>query len=438
MKKIGFPVFASFLLAAHFSRIQNDWLAVACLLSPLILLVRKRWALMIYQTYLAIGGIIWAARMVELVRMRQSEGEPWLRLALILTAVALFTFLSALVFQNKKIKSRYRLEELEEEHLPSWPSYASFLLTAVLLSVVHFKVSPPVLLLERFLPGAGPVEIAILAIYTAWITEIMLHIKRSSKTRTLIWSFFSGVFFAQFILGLSGFSKFLMTGKWHLPIPAMIIAGPVFRGSGFFMLILFFSTTIIIGSAWCSHLCYIGAWDNLISKQRNRSKILPPWINILRAGILLSVVLAALVFRLSGMPSATATLIAILYGIAGVGIMVFISRINGVMTHCTVYCPIGLVANLIGKINPLRIRFTDACDECGACRSLCRYNALNAVHIQRRKPGITCTLCGDCLAGCPKDALRYKLFDLSARNARIAFIVIAVSLHAIFLGVARL
>jgi len=438
LKKIGFPVFASLLLAAHFSRIQNDWLALACLLFPLILLVKKRWILMIYQTYLAVGGIVWIARIVELVHMRQSEGQPWLRLAIILFVVALFTFLSALIFQNKKIKKTYSLEGTEEERQSYWPSFISFLLTAVLLSVVHIKVSPPILLLERFFPGTGLIEIALLAIYAAWITEIMLNAKRSGKTRTLIWSIFSGVFFAQFILGLLGFEKFMMTGKLHLPIPAMIIAGPLFRGSGFFMLILFLSTTIIVGAAWCSHLCYVGAWDNLVSRYTRRPKTLPPWSNAVRVGILLSVVLAALVFRMIGLPPITATIIAILYGVTGVGIMVFISRKNGVMTHCTVYCPMGMIANFIGKLNPFRIRLTDACDDCGACQSYCRYNALNPAHIQQRKPGLTCTLCGDCLAGCPKQALRYKLFGLSAQRARTVFIVLIISLHTVFMGVARL
>lgn len=425
-------------MAAHFSRTQNDWLALGCLLIPLLLLIKKRWILKIYQAYLVVGGIVWISRTAELVHMRQSEGEPWLRLAIILSVVALYTLLSAFILQNKKIQTRYSPGEAEEERQPYWPSYASFLFTGTLLTLAHIKVSPPVLLLERFLPGAGFIEIALLAIYAAWITEIMLDMKRSGKTRTLIWILFSGVFFSQFILGQSGIEKFMMTGKLHLPIPAMIIAGPLFRGSGFFMLILFFSTTIVIGAAWCSHLCYIGAWDNLMSKNTRRPRPLPSWSNAARIGILLSVVLSALVFRMVGLSPTTAMIIAIVYGIAGVGLMLLISRKNGTMTHCVIYCPMGLMANLIGKLNPFRVRFSEDCDDCGACHSYCRYNALNEAHIQRRKPGLTCTLCGDCLAACPKRALRYKLFGFGAYSARTIFIVIVISLHAVFLGVARL
>jgi ferredoxin len=132
------------------------------------------------------------------------------------------------------------------------------------------------------------------------------------------------------------------------------------------------------------------------------------------------------------------TAIAIAYGITGVGVMVFISRKNGVMTHCVIYCPIGLAANLIGRLSPFRIRFENTCDDCGACHYSCRYDALNERQIKKRKPGLTCTLCGDCITSCSKGALKYGLFGLSAESARTIFLVMIVSLHTVFLGVARI
>ena len=54
-------------------------------------------------------------------------------------------------------------------------------------------------------------------------------------------------------------------GEMHLPVPALILAGPLYRGEGFFMLFLFLSTVLIVGPAWCSWLCYVGAWDNVSS-----------------------------------------------------------------------------------------------------------------------------------------------------------------------------
>ncbi|HHJ09824.1 MAG TPA: hypothetical protein ENK25_02915 [Bacteroidetes bacterium] len=52
-----------------------------------------------------------------------------------------------------------------------------------------------------------------------------------------------------------------MTGKLHLPTPAMILAGPAYRREIGFMTWLFLSTIILNGPALCSHLCYMVSLD---------------------------------------------------------------------------------------------------------------------------------------------------------------------------------
>ena len=42
--------------------------------------------------------------------------------------------------------------------------------------------------------------------------------------------------FLQFLLGVTVASSLLMTGKLHIPVPFMMISGPVYREEGFFML----------------------------------------------------------------------------------------------------------------------------------------------------------------------------------------------------------
>lgn len=437
MKLIALPILSSVLLAAHFSRVQNDWLALLSLLFPLVLFIRKKWILRIYQTYLLAGGIIWIERVFHYAQIRESQGRAWIRLAVILSAVALFTLISALALERKKIQKHYS-EQSAEKKRPYLPSSIAFLLTASLLTTVHLRVTPPVLLLERFFPGAGFIEVVLLAFYAGWITEKMFDAKTSPKIRSRVWLLFSAVFFSQFLIGLMGVEKCLMTGKLHLPIPAMIIAGPVSRGRITFMLILFVVTALLIGAGWCSHLCYIGSWDYLSSRQTRRPRDLPKKSRWFRIGIFSAIILAALLFRIFGLTSTAVTGIAIVYGIAGVGVMVFISRKNGVMTHCVIYCPIGLAANLIGRLSPFRIRFKNTCDDCGACHYSCRYDALTVSHIHKRKPGLTCTLCGDCIPSCSKNALEYGFLGLPPETARTVFIVAVISLHAVFLGVARI
>jgi polyferredoxin len=294
-----------------------------------------------------------------------------------------------------------------------------------------------VLLLERFVPGSGLIEVALLSLYAAWITRVYLKARSTARLRTRIWLLFSAVFFLQFGLGLAGVEHCLMTGKLHLPIPALILAGPIYRGGGFFMPILFVSTVLLVGAAWCSHLCYIGSWDNALAR-RGRVRDNPPWWKSARGGILAAVILGALIFRWMGFTGGAAAAKALSYGFTGVVVMFLFSRRRGTMVHCTVYCPIGLLADWIGRLNPFRIKFDPACDDCGACNRSCRYNALADPDIRKRKPGISCTLCGDCLSSCPKSALRYAFFGLAPESARTVFVVTALTLHAVFLGVARL
>ncbi len=85
------------------------------------------------------------------------------------------------------------------------------------------------------------------------------------------------------------------------------------------------------------------------------------------------------------------------FGGLGVLVMLLASRKLGVMVHCLVFCPIGLVVNTLGRVHPFRLRIDDSCTSCGACSTACRYQALEPQHIAARQPGFTCTLCDECL-----------------------------------------
>jgi len=426
-------ILSSILMAAHFSRANQNGLAIVCLMLPFLLFIRRRWVAKVFQVLLLLGAIEWIETTLRIVHIRQLQGQPWTRLVAILGGVALFTALSALVFETKSLKQRFR-DTGKGENV----SAITFLLTALLLSIVQIKVDNPIILLERFFPRMGWIEIFLLALYARWIAEKMLDPAQSARWRQRIWLTFSIVFFAQLILGLIGFETFLMTGKLHLPVPAMIIAGPLFRGQRFFMLILFVSTVILVGPAWCSHLCYIGAWDNQAAQRLSRPAQLPGWRRRAQVTMLVFVILVATLLRIFGVSNLIATILGIVFGLIGVAVMIFWSRKKGVMTHCITYCPIGVLATWLGKINPFRIKINNSCTECQACSLVCRYDALTIENIKNRIPGITCTLCGDCLASCKYNSIEYHFLKTKPETARLMFIVTVVVLHAVFMGVARL
>ncbi|NOZ85052.1 MAG: 4Fe-4S binding protein [Deltaproteobacteria bacterium] len=315
---------------------------------------------------------------------------------------------------------------------------AAFFLTSLLLVPVHLMVRPPMLLAERFVKGTGWIEILLLCLYSAWLTRKIIDPGQAPRFRLFAWKLFAIVFFLQLGLGIAGFDKFLMTGKLHLPVPALIVAGPLYRGGGLFMLILFSATVLLVGPAWCSYLCYVGAFDGMAAAARKKPVVIPKAAGYVRIFSLVVIVVAALALRAFRVGPCTAAWLAGGFGLAGVGVMVALSRRAGVMVHCTSYCPLGLVAVLLAKLNPFRIRIAKSCTQCGACTTSCRYNALRAKDIERRKPALSCTLCGDCINSCRSNSIGYNLFGLSRDTSRKIFLVMVISIHAAFLGLARI
>lgn len=417
------------LLAAHAFRAGSSGGAIFWLLAG-VLAIRplswKNWAL---AGLLGFGCWLWAGTTLTLVQQRMALGLPWIRLAAILGAVTFLCLFAA--FLNFRRAGRTASPGGLVQGL-------TFLLTVAGLAIARQKASLTILLLDRFMPSGGWIAIILLGWYAAWIAGKMVCPEDSARWRLSLWATFSAVFFCQLILGLLGFERFLMTGSLHLPVPALIAAGPFYRGEGFFMIILFTVTLVLVGPAWCSHLCYIGAWDGWATTGKKRTGPLPRWTQLLRWLICISVLAAAIVLGRSGLPLALAVVLAAIFGVVGVFIMLTWSRRTGFMCHCTTYCPMGLVANIFGKINPWRIRIGSGCCKCGRCSRFCRYGALDTPDIEAGRAGFSCSLCGDCIAGCPHGHLHYTFPGLDNDTARSGFIVVIVALHAIFLGVARL
>jgi polyferredoxin len=327
------------------------------------------------------------------------------------------------------------MQKIRDYNLSFWV----FVFAALMLSVIQVKVNPdnPMLIFERFYKGAGWLEIFIVSFYGAFVAYKMQNPVNVPSWRIRSWTIFSAVIFGQLALGLLGFEKFLMTVKLHLPIPAMILSGPIYRGHISVMTILFLSTVILSGPAWCSQLCYFGAIDGIASgKKRSVTPIKRR--RFIKHTILCIVVFVTIVLRFFSVTPLYATLLGIAFGLAGLLIILFISRRKGKMFHCVLYCPIGTMVNYLKYINPFRMYIENSCTSCMRCTAFCKYDALNVEDIKKGKPGLTCTLCGDCLSSCKGDSIRYKFFNLSAETSRKIYLFISISLHAIFLAVARL
>ncbi|MBG0789335.1 MAG: 4Fe-4S binding protein [Desulfovibrionaceae bacterium] len=430
------PFFAMLLLASHALRRGDVGLAACLAVMSGLLFTRRAWVRPTAAAVLVVGGWIWADALVNLVSIRQALGLPWARLATIMCGVILLDGLALAVLLGQGTE---RLFNRGADR--AWARAGMFALTVFGLAMARHHVPFPVLLADRYWPGWGWFEIFGLSLYAQWVGGLMLRPENHRKLRPRIWGLFSLVFFLQLGLGLLGMDRMLMTGDLHLPVPALIAAGPVFRGGGYFMLVLFSVTVLLAGPAWCSHLCYIGAWDDAMSRLAGRPATQGPLRGLSVAGRGLTLILAvggAYALRAMGVPAATAVLFGAGFGLVGVGVMVFASRRAGAMVHCTAFCPMGLAANVFGRLSPWRIRIGADCTRCGACFALCRYGALDEARVKRGVPALSCTLCGDCVSACAHNQIGYRFPGLSGDHARTLFIVLAVALHAMFLGVARI
>ena len=318
-----------------------------------------------------------------------------------------------------------------------------FLLVFALLIPVQILPEKILLLFERLFSGGGWLQITIVSSYAAILMYNMQFRERRAKWRERSWLFFACFFYFQLILGISADSLFLLSGKLHIPIPAIIIAGPVFRFSSWFMIILFISTIIFTGPAWCSHLCYFGAFDSVSSHKSAKNERPGSIVSgkkmriITKFSILLILTGTALVLRIMNGSNNLATLLAVLFGMIGIGIILAVSRKTGSMHHCTLYCPVGTIVNYAKYVSPFRFEINSKCTACFSCISKCRYMALSVESVKMKKIEDTCTYCGDCLTSCKHNALQYRFLRLSPEGAERLWLILTITIHAVFVAVAR-
>jgi len=99
---------SSLILGAHFYRAENIWLVPLALAMPMILSIGKTWSVRLVQIMLVLGSLEWLRSMMEFTLQRQQMGMPYERLIVILSSVAAFTMLAAVLLDTPTMKRRLR------------------------------------------------------------------------------------------------------------------------------------------------------------------------------------------------------------------------------------------------------------------------------------------------------------------------------------------
>ena len=439
-------------LGAHFYRAGEYGVAACAAGAILFLCLQSAWKQYAVALFLLWGAAEWVHSSYSLAAMRMHMGLPWLRAALILMAVALLTALAgvyALQRARRLTDGNASQEAFAKDGAATLPGNTSpspffqgavFIVTFMLLFYLRQGAPISFLLLERFFPMLGSVQIFFAAWYAAFVAGLLASPGKSRKTRRWIWLAFCCVFFAQFFLGLAGLQSALLTGKLHVPIPGFIIFAPIFRESFSVMPIIVLVATLLTGSAWCSHLCYFGPMDAMAAGGKGAAARPQGMQKLLRYGrlsVLCIGVLATLALRAAGITTGTAVGIAVAFGLVSLLLMAALSARYRFMAHCTMFCPLGIAVDLLGRLSPWRIRVDrSGCDNCGACEKVCKYAAITPESRERGTTDLRCSLCRDCLGVCKKNALYLHCPGLSRARAAAVFTGLVAVLHALFFSVA--
>jgi hypothetical protein len=98
---------SALLLGAHFLRRGDLLPVVACLVLVALLFVRRAWAARVVQVAFVLGALEWVRTLAVLLPARRAAGGPWVRLVVVLGAVALLAVAAAALFETRRLTERF-------------------------------------------------------------------------------------------------------------------------------------------------------------------------------------------------------------------------------------------------------------------------------------------------------------------------------------------
>jgi len=98
------------LLAAHFSRANNDVLAFITLLVPFLLFIKQKWVIHTLEIIAYLSAFVWLFGAYQYIQIRIAAGEDWIRLLVIMGVVALYSAWSGFFLRSPRINKVYGID----------------------------------------------------------------------------------------------------------------------------------------------------------------------------------------------------------------------------------------------------------------------------------------------------------------------------------------
>lgn len=95
-------ILSAIVIAAHFLRSGSIVPMALSLVAPFLFLPRQPWARRLSQAFCLAAAGVWVATTLDIARERVALGEDWLRMAIILAAVAVAALFGVVLLEGRR------------------------------------------------------------------------------------------------------------------------------------------------------------------------------------------------------------------------------------------------------------------------------------------------------------------------------------------------
>lgn len=212
----------------------------------------------------------------------------------------------------------------------------------------------------------------------------------------------------------------------------------------FGLLWLIVGVTLVFGRVYCSTVCPLGLFQELLSvvfrrkmkPQKNRAA--KYFIAAVAFGALVGGT-ACLIRLIDPYSQSGAAMSGALSGMVVLAIVAVLTWFKG-RYFCTNICPVGAVLGVISRYSLLKVYIKeDSCISCGRCARDCPSGCIDFKNKQVGNE--TCVKCLKCLNGCPKSALAYGIKTQSCKQPHFSperrKLLVSGAVLAVFAAAAR-
>jgi NosR/NirI family transcriptional regulator, nitrous oxide reductase regulator len=184
-------------------------------------------------------------------------------------------------------------------------------------------------------------------------------------------------------------------------------------------------SAVLLGKLFCGWVCPMGAVQSFIYRRgisKNTRKFAKKFtfnnqLQYLKYFVLAGLIISALVTRTAIFASidpfkALFNFDFSMFIPTVLLVVLLIISLFGRFPWCKYVCPLGALLSIFSRFTLFKIKITDKCSNCGACKNLyCEHGAIRSGETKPVINQMECVRCGDCISHCPRSAINIGIKD---------------------------